>query len=193
VPTDGGVDLYSRWEANRPYPGFTRCFANRVELEKASVLVLVTSPRSLSASTRRLDSGRTPAPRLSLRRRFYRGSFAAPKSRYGQRTIPLTPGLARSLWELRKNAGVAEGELVFPSETGTVIDSSNLASRVLKPAARKAGVGWARDLCPPLARRPSRGELPRRCHRAGPEGNRWATRRAENDRDTKAADSARTA
>ena len=27
VPFDGGVDLYLRWEANPPYPGFTECFA----------------------------------------------------------------------------------------------------------------------------------------------------------------------
>jgi hypothetical protein len=32
--------------------------------------------------------------------------------------------------------------LAFPSEAGTVIDSSNLMQRVLKPAGRRAGVPW---------------------------------------------------
>jgi pimeloyl-ACP methyl ester carboxylesterase len=37
VPSDAGVDLYLRWEANPPYPGFTECFANRVGLQDAAV------------------------------------------------------------------------------------------------------------------------------------------------------------
>src|SRR5918992_3071874 len=44
VPYDGGVDLYLRWEANPPYPGFTECFANGVELENARVLAAVQRP-----------------------------------------------------------------------------------------------------------------------------------------------------
>jgi hypothetical protein len=31
---------------------------------------------------------------------------------------------------------------VFPSQAGTVLDAGNLMSRVLKPAARRAGVPW---------------------------------------------------
>ena len=44
VPYDGGVDLYLRWEANPPYPGFTKCFANGVELEDAAVLAAAQRP-----------------------------------------------------------------------------------------------------------------------------------------------------
>jgi integrase len=33
--------------------------------------------------------------------------------------------------------------LVFPSTTGTVLDAGNLMGRVLRPAARRAGVPWA--------------------------------------------------
>jgi len=44
VPFDGGVDLYLRWEANPPYPGFTRCFANGVEPAKAAVLAAAQRP-----------------------------------------------------------------------------------------------------------------------------------------------------
>jgi hypothetical protein len=45
--------------------------------------------------------------------------------------------------------------LVFPSEAGTVIDSSNLMERVLKKAGREAGVPWVgfhtfRHSCAPM-------------------------------------------
>lgn len=78
--------------------------------------------------------------RVQVRRRFYRGSFAPPKSRYGRRAVPLSPRMAQALWRLRGTAG--DDELVFASETGGVLDSSNLMRRVLKPAARRAGVAW---------------------------------------------------
>jgi len=38
VPFDGGVDLYLRWEANDPYPGFRECFANGVDNKTARLL-----------------------------------------------------------------------------------------------------------------------------------------------------------
>ena len=79
--------------------------------------------------------------RLHVRRRLYRGRYDAPKSRYGLRTIPLTEGLAQALWRARGTA--ADNGPVFPSADGTPIDPSNVASRVLKPAARRAGVPWA--------------------------------------------------
>jgi pimeloyl-ACP methyl ester carboxylesterase len=44
VPFDGGVDLYLRWEANPPYPGFIECFANGVAPQKAAVLAAVQRP-----------------------------------------------------------------------------------------------------------------------------------------------------
>jgi pimeloyl-ACP methyl ester carboxylesterase len=44
VPYDGGVDLYLRWEANPPYPGFIDCFANGVGREDARVLAAVQRP-----------------------------------------------------------------------------------------------------------------------------------------------------
>ena len=44
VPFDGGVDLYLRWEANPPYPGFTECFANGIGREQAAVLAAMQRP-----------------------------------------------------------------------------------------------------------------------------------------------------
>ena len=49
VPIDGGadVDLYLRWEANGPYPGFVECFANGVNQKDAAVLAATQRPASV--------------------------------------------------------------------------------------------------------------------------------------------------
>jgi pimeloyl-ACP methyl ester carboxylesterase len=44
VPFNGGLDLYLRWEANPPYPGFTACFANGVNEKTAAVLAATQRP-----------------------------------------------------------------------------------------------------------------------------------------------------
>jgi pimeloyl-ACP methyl ester carboxylesterase len=51
VPFDGGVDLYLRWEANPPYPGFIDCFANGVGPRKARVLAAVQRPADAAQFT----------------------------------------------------------------------------------------------------------------------------------------------
>jgi pimeloyl-ACP methyl ester carboxylesterase len=51
VPYDGGVDLYLRWEANPPYPGFSECFANGVGPRKARVLAAVQRPAGTAQFT----------------------------------------------------------------------------------------------------------------------------------------------
>jgi integrase len=79
--------------------------------------------------------------RLHVRRRLYRGRFDAPKSRYGCRVVPLTEGLGRALWPLRGTA--SDGAPVFSTRDGTYLDPSNVAARVLKPAAKRAGLPWA--------------------------------------------------
>lgn len=85
-----------------------------------------------------IDLGRR---RVLVRRRFYRGSFGPPKSRYGRRDVPITASLAQALWELRKQTSAGDADLVFRTATGRMVDPSNLMSRVLKPAARAAGIG----------------------------------------------------
>jgi integrase len=79
--------------------------------------------------------------RLHVRRRLYKRRFDTPKSRYGVRTIPLTEKLAQALW-LRRGSAPHDAP-VFPSATGTHLDPSNVAARILKPAAEQAGVPWA--------------------------------------------------
>ncbi len=87
-----------------------------------------------------LDLGRR---QLHVRRRYYRGSFAPPKTRSGRRTVPLSPGMAQTLWSLRKDAGaVGDDALVFTSSSGGALDAHNVRRRVLRPAAKAAGVPW---------------------------------------------------
>jgi integrase len=55
--------------------------------------------------------------------------------------------MGRALWNLRSETKAEDSDLVFTSGRGTRIDPSNLMSRVLKPAAVRAGVGeWKRDV-----------------------------------------------
>lgn len=88
-----------------------------------------------------IDLGRR---RVLVRERIYRGTVDGPKSRYGRRDVPLSPGMAQDLWDHRKSSlHAADQDPVFASQTGTPINSANLYSRVFKPAAKRAGVGWA--------------------------------------------------
>lgn len=81
--------------------------------------------------------------RLRVRRRRYRGESAGPKSRFGLRTIPLSVGLAGRLAEHRAASPFPdEADPVFASRRGTPCETSNLYARVLKPAARRADLGW---------------------------------------------------
>jgi integrase len=81
--------------------------------------------------------------RVRIRRGYRDRVFAPGKSRYARRDIPLSPGMAQSLWELRKTAGADTSAPVFTAARGGLLDPGNTAARVLKPAARTAGVPWA--------------------------------------------------
>ena len=85
-----------------------------------------------------VDLGRK---RVRVRRRWYEGTFAPPKSRFGRRDVPLTTPTAQALWPLV--VGRDEDAPLFTSVRGRMVDPSNLAARVQKPAARRAGVPWA--------------------------------------------------
>lgn len=84
------------------------------------------------------------ACRVQVRRRWYRGSFGPPKSRYGKRAVPISPELGQRLWAMRgtRKRAVGDADFLCVSDKGRTIDQSNLASRVLKPAARAAGIDW---------------------------------------------------
>ena len=84
-----------------------------------------------------IDFGRRS---VDVRRAWRQGVFSPPKSRYGRRTVPLSPGLARDLWELRKNAR-SDDELVFPGRRGVVMHPSTV-HRAVRSAGKKTGVPW---------------------------------------------------
>ena len=79
-------------------------------------------------------------PYVKLRWQFADGRVCEPKSRYGKRDIPLSPGLVRKLRAVEPPE--SEGELVFSSRRGTRLDRHNLMYKVLAPAARRVGVPW---------------------------------------------------
>jgi integrase len=74
-----------------------------------------------------------------VRRRFYHGTVAPPKSEYGRRDVPLSTNLARELWSLQGKPD----ELIFTNTRGQRVDRDNLWKNVLKPTANKAAVPWA--------------------------------------------------
>jgi integrase len=82
--------------------------------------------------------------RVHVRRRLYDGRIGPPKSAYGRRSVPLSPWLTQALWRARKAARASQdADAVFASATGGHLTATNVASRVLKPAARRGGVPWA--------------------------------------------------
>ena len=82
--------------------------------------------------------------RVLVRERRYRETVDAPKSAYSIRDVPLATGLAEALAAHREASGFGnEADPVFASLRGTPQRPENLLRRVLKPAAERAGVGWA--------------------------------------------------
>ncbi len=78
--------------------------------------------------------------RQRVRRRRGEGLVIGPlKSRYSKRDVPIP----RVLSDRLSAHGAAQGELVFRSAAGSVLDPDNLATRVLAPACKGAGVEWA--------------------------------------------------
>jgi integrase len=82
--------------------------------------------------------------RVSVERRYYRGRLDEPKSRFGRRRVPLSPELARRLWEERKTAtDTRDRGLVFPGHQGGYLDRNTASQTWLKAAMATAGVPWA--------------------------------------------------
>ena len=77
-------------------------------------------------------------PHIKLRWQFADGKVCEPKTHYGKRDIPLSPGLTRKLLTVRP----AGGGLVFTTSTGGRLNRHNLYRDVLGPATRAAGLEW---------------------------------------------------
>ncbi len=80
-------------------------------------------------------------PYVKLRWQFADGRVCEPKSRYGKRDIPLSPGLARKLRAVEP-PDVGRRARCSAPRRGTRLDRHNLMYKVLAPAARRAGVPW---------------------------------------------------
>jgi integrase len=78
---------------------------------------------------------------LTTERQFYRGKLGKPKGRKARRNR-ISQELAQELWQRQGKPD----ELLFTAERGGRLIPSNLMSRVLKPAAVRAGLGqWVID------------------------------------------------
>jgi integrase len=109
------------------------------EWEPFFLLLAMTGLRigeALELRWRDVDFG---TKRLRVRRQFYEGTVAPPKSKHGVRDIPLSPAMLRLLWPRQG----ASDELVFVGPRGDRVDRAWLWRRVLEPARDAAGVPWA--------------------------------------------------
>lgn len=82
------------------------------------------------------------AARLVVRRRYSQGTVDAPKSIAGRRSVPLSSSMVDSLHR-QQTLETLPSDPVFPSRDGSPLDPANVLKRVMKPAAREAGVPWA--------------------------------------------------
>jgi integrase len=108
-------------------------------------------------------------PRVRVRRQDCRGEVRDLKSEHSRRDVPLSPSMARRLFATRR--GRSASDRVFTSPTGDRLNDGNLRRRVLIPATRAAGLGWAASTGHGSHGSPSTpsGTLARRCcsRRAG--------------------------
>lgn len=81
-------------------------------------------------------------PRVLVREQFYEGKRSRLKSKSGKRDVPLSPGMAECL-RTKRATSYREGGPVFTTIAGTELSRPNVASRVLKPAAKAARLPWA--------------------------------------------------
>jgi integrase len=80
---------------------------------------------------------------LHVRQRADRyNTMGKPKSEAGERTIPLTPGLAQTLREWKLKCPKKDGQLwlVFPNGEGNVEAHANIVTRQLSPTMVLAGI-----------------------------------------------------
>jgi integrase len=83
------------------------------------------------------------APELRVRRRWRKGAFAPPKSKWGKREVPLAPDLAAALADRYAEQGGEPDDLVFPGPEGQPLCAETILNEACKGPAEKAGVPWA--------------------------------------------------
>ena len=66
-----------------------------------------------------------------------------PKTEAGTRAVPLAVAMGRALWQHRgRSRWTSDDDFIWPDTAGGPRDYGNLYSRLLKPAARRAGLPW---------------------------------------------------
>jgi integrase len=81
--------------------------------------------------------------RVRVHRRHRKGRMGDPKTEAGTRQVPVSTGMAQALWQHRgRSQWVADTDLIWPNSIGQPRDYGNLYGRLLKPAARRAGLPW---------------------------------------------------
>jgi len=79
-------------------------------------------------------------PYIKLRWQFADDKVCAPKSSYGKRDIPLSPGLAAKLTLAQPPH--ADRQLVFTTSAGTRLNRHNFYRDVIYPVTESAGMRW---------------------------------------------------
>ncbi|MGN6663755.1 MAG: tyrosine-type recombinase/integrase [Solirubrobacterales bacterium] len=83
-------------------------------------------------------------PEVCVRRALIRGRIEPPKTKHGRREVRLPDSLAASFRaHLAAQPDQDSTAILFPNESGTPLDPTNLRPRVLKPLVRQAGAPWA--------------------------------------------------
>ena len=78
---------------------------------------------------------------IHIRRAFSRGVVGVPKSKKSVRAIPIIQPVRIPLMLWRRKAG--DGAVwVFPNSEGNAWDMANFATKIIKPALKKARIEW---------------------------------------------------
>lgn len=83
-------------------------------------------------------------PVLQIKRQMYKGVLhERTKTEAGARSVGIKPSLMRDLMRHRDSSSYsADTEPIFATATGQHADAHNVRSRVLRPAATRAGLPW---------------------------------------------------
>jgi integrase len=98
---------------------------------------------ALGLQWRHLELG--GSPRVIVREQLHDGDRRRLKSARARREVPLSPRMAARLRALRQLHSSGEEAPVFATATGTALNRANLAARILKPAAKRAGLSVEED------------------------------------------------
>ena len=95
---------------------------------------------NLNTTWRNVGSYSLPESSAAILKQWYRGGLSPLKTEASTRVIPLSRPMVEILERRSPESKDGPGRFVFAGRTGRPLDSCNLASRKLKPAARSVGL-----------------------------------------------------